>query len=74
MDFCNFLEIKAETKKVVRVKVVPFGVLYSCVQFRRLKMGDPVYIFGRGLSKKKHFLIIFSKQKLIKIKKVFFCV
>ena len=43
MVFCNFLEIKAETKKVVGVKVVPFGVLYSCVKFRRLKMGDPVY-------------------------------
>ena len=43
MVFCNFLEIKAETKKVVRVKAVPFGVLYSCVKFRRLKMGDPVY-------------------------------
>ena len=42
MVFCNFLEIKAETKKVVGVKVVPFGVLYSCVKFRRLKMGDPV--------------------------------
>ena len=43
MVFWNFLEIKAETKKVVGVKVVPFGVLYSCVKFRRLKMGDPVY-------------------------------
>ena len=43
MVFCNFLEIKAETKKVVGVKVVPFRVLYSCVKFRRLKMGDPVY-------------------------------
>ena len=43
MVFCNFLEIKAETKKVVGVKVVPFGVLYSCMKFRRLKMGDPVY-------------------------------
>ena len=43
MVFCNFLEIKAETKKVVGVKVVPFWVLYSCVKFRRLKMGDPVY-------------------------------
>ena len=43
MIFCNFLEIKAETKKVVGVKVVSFGVLYSCVKFRRLKMGDPVY-------------------------------
>ena len=43
MVFCNFLEIKAETKKVVGVKVVPFGVLYSCVKFRRLKMGDPIY-------------------------------
>ena len=42
MVFCNFLEIKAETKKVVGVKVVPFGILYSCVKFRRLKMGDPV--------------------------------
>ena len=45
MVFCNFLEIKAETKKVVGVKVVPFGVLYSCGEFRRLKMGDPVYIW-----------------------------
>ena len=43
MVFCNFLEIKAETKKVVGVKVVSFGFLYSCVKFRRLKMGDPVY-------------------------------
>ena len=43
MFFCNFLEIKAETKKVVGVKVVPFGALYSCVKFRRLKMGDRVY-------------------------------
>ena len=43
MVFCNFLEIKAESKKVVKVKVVPFGVLYSCVKFRHLKMGDPVY-------------------------------
>ena len=43
MVFCNFLEIKAETKKVVGVKVVSFGVFYSCVKFRRLKMGDPVY-------------------------------
>ena len=43
MVFCNFIEIKAETKKVVGVKVVSFGVLYSCVKFRRLKMGDPVY-------------------------------
>ena len=43
MVFCNFLEIKAEIKKVVGVKVVSFGVLYSCVKFRRLKMGDPVY-------------------------------
>ena len=42
MVFCNFLEYKAESKKVVGVKVVPFGVLYSCVKFRRLKMGDPV--------------------------------
>ena len=42
MVFCNFLEIKAETKKVVGVKVVPFGVLYSCVKSRRLKMGDHV--------------------------------
>ena len=46
MVFCNFLEIKAETKKVVGVKVVPFEVLYSCVKFRRLKMGDPVYVCG----------------------------
>ena len=44
MVFCNFLEIKAETKKVVGVKFVSFGVFYSCVEFRRLKMGDPVYI------------------------------
>ena len=43
MVFRNFLEIKAEPKKVVGVKVVPFGVLYSCVKFRRLNMGDPVY-------------------------------
>ena len=35
MVFCNFLEIKAETKKVVGVKGVLFGVLYSCVNFRR---------------------------------------
>ena len=44
MVFCNFLEIKAETKKVVGVKVVPFGVVYSSVKFRRLKMGYPVYM------------------------------
>ena len=44
MLFYNFPEIKAKTKKVVGVKVVPFGVLYSCVKFRRLKMGDPVYM------------------------------
>ena len=43
MVFCNSLEIKAETKKVVGVKVVPFGVLYSCVKLRRLGMGDPEY-------------------------------
>ena len=43
MVFCNFLEINAQTKKVVGVKVVPFWVLYSCVKFRRLKMGEPVY-------------------------------
>ena len=43
MVFYNLLEIKAKTKKVIGVKVVPFGVLYSCVKFRRLKMGDPVY-------------------------------
>ena len=43
MVFCNFLEIKAETKKVVGIQVVPFGVLYSCVKFRRLKMGDSVH-------------------------------
>ena len=43
MVFCNFLEIKAETKKMVGVKVDPFRVLYSCVKFRRLKMGDRVY-------------------------------
>ena len=42
MVFGNFLEIKAETKKVVGVKVVPFGVLYSCVKFLHLKMGDSV--------------------------------
>ena len=40
MIFCNLLEIKAQTKKVVGVKVISFGVL--CVKFRRLKMGDPV--------------------------------
>ena len=28
---------------MVGVKVVQSGVLYSCVKFRRLKMGDPVY-------------------------------
>ena len=43
MFFCNFLEITTETKKVVGVKVVIFGILYSCVKFLRLKMGDPVY-------------------------------
>ena len=42
MVFCNFLEIKAETKKVVGVKVVRFWILYSCVKFRRLNMEDPV--------------------------------
>ena len=51
--YLNFLEIKAETKKEVGVKVVPFGVLYSCAKFRHLKMGDPVYfqkiIRGRKL-------------------------
>ena len=36
--FCNFLEIKAVIKKVVWVKVVPFGVLQSSVKFRRLNM------------------------------------
>ena len=46
MDFCNFSEIKAETKKVVGEKVVSFEVLYSCVKFRRLKMGDPVYTWS----------------------------
>ena len=49
MVFCNFLEINAETKKVVGVKVVPFGVLYRCVKFRRLKMGDPVYLEKFGV-------------------------
>ena len=42
MVFSNFLEVKAE-KKGLGVKVVLFGVLYNCVKFRRLKMGDPVY-------------------------------
>ena len=46
-SFCNFLEIKAKTKKVVGVKVVPFGVLYSWVKFRRLKMGDHVDVTYR---------------------------
>ena len=41
--FCNFLEIKAERKKIVGVKFVPFEVLYSCVKFRRLKM-ETLYI------------------------------
>ena len=43
MVFCNFLAIKAETKKVVGINVVSFEFLYNCVKFRRLKMGDPVY-------------------------------
>ena len=47
LNFFNFLEINAESKKVVGVKVVPFGVLYSCVKFRRLKMRDPVYALYR---------------------------
>ena len=34
--FCNFLEIMAETKKVVGVNVDQFGVLYSYVKLRRL--------------------------------------
>ena len=51
MVFCNFIEIEDETKKLVRVKVVPFGVLYSCVKFRRLKMGDPVLFCPLGAMK-----------------------
>ena len=58
MVFCNFLEIKAETKKVVGVKVVQLGVFYSCVKFRRLKMGDTVYLGTnwRKLARKSYFL------------------
>ena len=41
--FLQFSRNQRRNKKVVGVKVVPFGVLYSCVKFRRLKMGDPVY-------------------------------
>ena len=41
MVFCNFLDIKAETKKVVGVKVVPFG---------RLKTDDPVYALLTNLA------------------------
>ena len=66
MVFCNFLEIKAETKKVVGEKVVPFGVLYSCVKFRRFKMGDPVYN-SRESNKGSRFLekmIIFAERAL----------
>ena len=42
--FCNFLGIKTETKKVVRLKVVPNWVFYSCVKYGRLNLGDPVYV------------------------------
>ena len=49
MFFCNFPEIKAVTKKVVGVKAVPFGALYSCVKFRRLKMGDNVFRSIQGV-------------------------
>ena len=38
--FLQFSRNQGRNKKVVGVKVVPFGVLYSCVKFRRLKMGD----------------------------------
>ena len=62
MFFCNFLEIKAESKKVVGVKVVPFMVLYSCVKFRRLKIGDPVYNRGKALE---------SAQEISKISRCF---
>ena len=47
--FLQFSRNQAETKKVVGVKVVSFGVLYSRVKFRRLKMGDPVYNRGKVL-------------------------
>ena len=65
MVFCNFLEIKAETKKVVGVKVVAFGVSYSCVKFRRLKMGDPVY----NSRESKNYSIV--KNNLFKFRKIF---
>ena len=41
--FCNFLEIKAEMKKVEGAKLVPNWVYYSCVKYGRLNRGVPVY-------------------------------
>ena len=57
--FCNFLEIKAEIKKVVGVKVVPFRVLYSCVKFQRLKMGDPVYHICMVIPRIAHHIYVY---------------
>ena len=36
--FCNFLEIKAETKKSGKGKSCSNWVLYSCVKYERLKL------------------------------------
>ena len=70
MFFCNFLEIKAETKKLVGVKVVSFRILYSCVKFRRLKMGDPVYkLHGNKDEKFTSRSIIIAKQ-MKRLKKI----
>ena len=73
MVFCNFLEIKAEAKKVVGVKVVSFGVLYSCVKFRRLKMGDPVYNSLESKMKKSQIFTFTKKhcRVLLYTKEVF---
>ena len=67
MVFCNFLEIKAETKKVKGVKVVSFKVLYSFVKFRRLKMGNPAYSSGGKINKNSIFI------PKIRLKSFWFC-
>ena len=68
MVFYKYPEIKAEAKKAVGVKVVPFGVLYSCVKFRRLKMGDPVYLVTIRIPKYLQYFVISASFRRIFLK------
>ena len=67
----GFLQIsrnQGRSKKSGRVKVVPFGVLYSCVKFRRLKMGDPVYLVTIRIPKYLQYFVISASFRRIFLK------